>query len=111
MRVQAYNYGEMYSQRRNVMDNRTIARQLLETAHTLEMKRVNLYRVRAYRRAAQVIFDLDRPVEDLVAEAGRKALKDLPGIGVSLSTKIETLVRTGEFPNLKEEEERMLAAV
>lgn len=92
------------------MDNFTIAEQLIERAHDLEKDQVNLFRVRAYRRAAQVIRGLDRPVEDLLSEAGRKALKELPGIGVSLSTKIETLVRTGEFPNLKKEEP-MLAAV
>ena len=93
------------------MDNITIARQLLETAHSLEKKQVNLFRVRAYRNAAQVIRGLDRPVEDLLAQAGRKALKELPGIGGSLSAKIEMLVRTGEFPNLKEENEKMLTAV
>jgi DNA polymerase/3'-5' exonuclease PolX len=84
------------------MDNFTIADRLLNAAHTLEDQQANLYRVRAYRRAAQVIRGLDRPVEDLLTEAGRKALRNLPGIGTSLSTKIETLVRTGDFPILKE---------
>ena len=93
------------------MDNIAIAQQLLEVAHTLEEKQVNLFRVRAYRRAAQIIRGLDRPVEDILADAGRKALKELPGIGVSLSAKIETLVRTGEFPPLKEEAGTLLVAV
>jgi DNA polymerase (family 10) len=93
------------------MDNLTIARELLNVAHGLERERGNLYRVRAYRRAAGVIHGLDRPVEDLLAEDGRKALKELPGIGASLSAKIETLVRSGEFPTLKEEQEITLAAV
>ena len=93
------------------MDNIAIAQQLLEVAHTLEEKQVNLFRVRAYRRAAQIIRGLDRPVEDILADAGRKALKELPGIGVSLSAKIETLVRTGEFPTLKEEAGTLLVAV
>jgi DNA polymerase (family X) len=82
------------------MDNRAIAHRLLEAAHSLEEKRASLYRVQAYRRAAQAVLGLDRPVEDLVAAEGRKALKALPGIGPKLSIKIETLVRTGEIANL-----------
>ena len=85
------------------MDNRTIAQRLLDAAHSLEGKRASLYRVQAYRRAAQTIMGLDRSVEELVADAGRKALKDLPGIGVKLSVKIETLVRTGDIATLKED--------
>jgi DNA polymerase (family 10) len=92
------------------MDNRTIAQQLLEAAHTLEKTQANFYRVRAYRRAAQIIRELDRPVEDILVEAGRRALRELPGIGVSLSNKIETLVHTGEFPMLKEAEDMLVAA-
>jgi DNA polymerase (family X) len=92
------------------MDNRTIARQLLEEAHSLEKKRVSLYRVQAYRRAAETILGLEQPVEEIVSRDGRKALKELPGIGGRLSIKIETLVRTGEIATLKEGE-NMLAAV
>ena len=93
------------------MDNRTIAGQLLEVAHSLEEKHANLYRVRAYRRAAQTILGLDQPLEEMVAGAGRKALKELPGIGASLSAKLETLVRTGEIATLKEEADNTLVAV
>jgi DNA polymerase (family X) len=85
------------------MDNRTIARQLMQTARSLQEKRSNLYRVQAYRRAAQTILGLDQPVEDLVAGAGRKALRELPGIGASLSGKIETFVRTGDITALNED--------
>ncbi|MBI2804432.1 MAG: hypothetical protein HYX68_05535 [Planctomycetes bacterium] len=83
------------------MDNRTIATRLLDVAHTLERKHAGLYRVQAYRRAAQTILGLDQPVEELVAHDGRKTLKQLPGIGPKLSVKIETLVRTGEIASLK----------
>ena len=92
------------------MDNRAIARQLLQVAHSLEEKHANLYRIQAYRRAAQTILGLDRPLEDLVAHDGRKALRQLPGIGAKLSVKIESLVRTGEIDTLNEEV-KMLAAV
>jgi DNA polymerase (family X) len=86
------------------MDNRTIANRLIDAAHLLESRRANLYRVRAYRQAAQVVRTLDRPVEQIVAETGRRGLTSLPGIGSSLSTTIETLVRTGEIATLNEDQ-------
>jgi DNA polymerase (family 10) len=92
-----------------VMDNRTIANQLIEMAHLLARRQENLYRVRAYRRAAQVVLGLERPVEEIVAEEGRQGLKHLPGIGPSLAETIETLVRTGEIAMLKEHEQALVA--
>jgi DNA polymerase/3'-5' exonuclease PolX len=76
------------------MDNHTVARQLLNAARSLEQGHASLFRVRAYRQAAH---------------SGRKALKRLPGIGASLSAKIETLVRTGEIATLKEDEKTLVA--
>jgi DNA polymerase (family X) len=91
------------------MDNRTIAQQLLQKARSLQEDRASIYRVQAYRRAAQTILGLERPIEDLVACAGRKALRELPGIGASLSVKIETLVRTGDITVLNEDTSRAVA--
>jgi holliday junction DNA helicase RuvA len=82
------------------MDNRTIANRLIAVAHQMEGQRANLYRIRAYRQAAQAVLWLERPVEAIVAETGRKGLKRVPGIGASLSETIETLVRTGEIATL-----------
>ncbi len=79
------------------MDNVTIARKLLEQARTLHDQQANLYRARAYRRAAQTILGLDRPLAELVEEGGRTALRVLPGVGSHLSYTLEELVRTGEF--------------
>jgi DNA polymerase (family 10) len=85
------------------MDNRTIAGRLTAQAHKLETERSNLFRVKAYRRAAQTILGLDRPVETIVADQGRKGLQRLPGIGSHLAHTIENLVRTGEFRSLRNE--------
>ncbi len=79
------------------MDNRTIAERLLAYADFLEARDANVYRVQAYRRAAETIGALNRPVRDLVSERGRDGLEELPGIGSHLSFTIDTLVRTGEF--------------
>ncbi len=79
------------------MDNVMIAQRLIGMAHDLEGQRSNLYRIRAYRRAAETVLNLERPVEDIVAEAGVDGLRELPGIGESLSEKIANLVETGEL--------------
>jgi DNA polymerase/3'-5' exonuclease PolX len=79
------------------MDNQTVAQHLTRRARVLERESGNLYRARAYRRAALVILGLARPVELLVAEEGLKGLRKLPGIGDHLSETIALLVTTGEF--------------
>jgi DNA polymerase/3'-5' exonuclease PolX len=77
-----------------VMDNRTLAERLTGMAHDLERKRSSVFRSRAYRRAAETILGMDCPVEDLVAQGGRKLLKAMPGIGPKISRKIEELIRS-----------------
>jgi DNA polymerase (family 10) len=79
------------------MDNRAIAERLTQHAHYLEDRAENLYRVKAYRRAAQIVLMLERPVATIVEERGREGLQELPGIGLHLSYTIDELVRTGEF--------------
>src|ERR1700738_38973 len=82
------------------MDNRDIAQKLIDYAQYLETREANLYRVRAYRRAAETVLALQKPLADLVADKGRAALEELPGIGPHLSFTLEELARTGEFRTL-----------
>jgi len=79
------------------MDNRTIADWLTDYAHFLQAEGGSLYRIRAYRQAAQTIMGLDRRVSHIVEAEGRKGLVNLPGIGTHLAYTIAELVRTGEF--------------
>ena len=79
------------------MDNRTLAQWLTDYAHLLETRPENLYRVRAYRRAAQTVLGLSRQVTDILEHEGRAGLSRLPGIGSHLAYTIDELVRTGEF--------------
>jgi DNA polymerase (family 10) len=82
------------------MDNTTIARYLLEHAATLEQNGHNLYRVRAYRRAASVVRMFPRELSELLQEHGREGLEAVPGLGSHLAYTIEGLIRTGEFRTL-----------
>ena len=75
------------------MTNQDIATHLQQHARSLTHKRENLYRVRAYRRAAETVLMLPRPV----AELPRAALECLPGIGKSLAETITHFVQTGEW--------------
>jgi DNA polymerase/3'-5' exonuclease PolX len=74
------------------MDNRTLATRLADRAHALEDKHASLFRIRAYRRAAETILGLEVPVKDLLAREGPKKLAELPGIGRRISRTIENLL-------------------
>ncbi|EPB99986.1 hypothetical protein L861_08470 [Litchfieldella anticariensis FP35 = DSM 16096] len=80
------------------LHNRDIAGQFDEVADLLEIQGANTFRVRAYRNAARTLRDLPHSIIDMV-EAGEK-LTELPGIGKDLASKIETIVKTGKFPQL-----------
>ena len=66
------------------MTNQDIARKLRDHASELARGGDNLYRVRAFRRAAMVVMGLN--VE--VAAIDRRALERVPGIGKSLAQTI-----------------------
>ena len=91
------------------MDNHTIAQQLNHHAHNLESREANIYRPRAYRRAAITVRALDREVVHILNEEGRAGLEALPGIGSRLALTIEDLVRTGEWRPRESTRERKSA--
>ena len=74
------------------MTNHSIAKKLIEHAHNLEVQKAGLYRIRAYRRAAETILGLDRQLTDIVAEHGQAGLRALPGIGPRLSRTLQKLL-------------------
>lgn len=81
------------------MKNKEISDLFTEIADILELKGENVFRVNAYRRAAQNIEGLSRAIED-VAQAG--ALHELPGIGKDLEGKILEYLESGEIDFLNE---------
>src|SRR5262245_22292572 len=85
------------------MDNRTIAQLLMRQARYLVDRKASLYRVRAYRQAAETVLGLGEPLESIFAQRGQRGLRELPGIGTHIARTLETLVHTGALPTLIED--------
>jgi DNA polymerase (family 10) len=80
------------------LSNAEAARRLEQAARLLEDRGENIFRVRAYRVAAETVRNLPRPASDILAEGGRRALMELPGIGDRLSMTLSDLLLTGHMP-------------
>jgi DNA polymerase (family 10) len=72
--------------------NQQVASIFRSMAERLATQRANPYRVRAYRKAADIIEALEEDIADIAA---RHALEDLDGVGKDLADKIEEFLRTG----------------
>jgi DNA polymerase (family 10) len=83
-----------------VIENADIARRLEETAEILQAQGANPFRVQAYRRAAENIRHLAKPVAEIWREGGDDALRALPGVGDRLTAALRTLILTGRLPML-----------
>ncbi|MBI4606217.1 MAG: hypothetical protein HY721_29980 [Planctomycetes bacterium] len=79
------------------LTNAEIAGRLNEVAGLLEAQGANPFRVAAYRKAAGVLEGLARPVSEVFEAEGEVGLERLPGIGRSLGSSIERLLRTGKL--------------
>jgi DNA polymerase (family 10) len=73
------------------LDNLGIARVLAEVADLLELKGENVFKVRAYRSAS----DLVRQAPDTIADLEETALRQWPGIGKDLAVRIREIATTG----------------
>jgi DNA polymerase (family X) len=77
--------------------NEDVAQALEEVGELLESQQANPFRAMAYRRAADTVRRVERPVADIVAVGGLPALTQLPGIGESLARVIAEIVETGRL--------------
>ena len=80
------------------MKNQSIAQIFNEIAELLDLKGENVFRVRAYRRAAQNIDGLSKDV----AVLSREDLESIPGIGKDLAGKIQEYLDTGKITQHEE---------
>lgn len=61
-----------------------------------------IFEIRAYRKAAVNIGELQEDVAEIIKKKGMEGLKEIPGIGEGLAKKIEELVRTGRMKKYDE---------
>lgn len=83
------------------MNNKEIARVFLHIADILEVKEENVFRIRAYRTAANNINGLSRQLEE-VYHKDPKDLDNIPGIGKDLKAKIIEMLQTGTLKYYKD---------
>jgi DNA polymerase (family 10) len=81
------------------MKNKLVVEIFRDVAEILEIKGENVFRIRAYLRAADTVEGL---AEDLETIAAQGRLTDIPGIGKDLSAKIEEIITTGKLAFLEE---------
>ncbi len=79
--------------------NHTLANLFLSMAELLNKRGENPYRIRAYKRTADTIANLESPIAEIV-QAGD--LRTLPGIGKDLAAKIQEFVETGAIQAYEE---------
>jgi DNA polymerase (family 10) len=77
-----------------VITNSEISQIFLEIAELLKLKKDNIFKIRAYEKAARAIAELPVAVGQLVAE---DKLKEIPGVGQAINKKIIELVNTGKL--------------
>ena len=76
------------------MNNSEIAAVFDDIAEMLKLRKENIFKIRAYQKAASSIKELPIEVKQLVAE-GR--LREVPGVGEAITKKITELVTTGKL--------------
>src|SRR3954469_14808808 len=77
------------------MDNKNIATLLYETADLMEIDAQDSFRIRSYRRAAEVIDGLPDKIADLVCEP--KKLLEVPGIGKGMVANLSEICSSGQL--------------
>lgn len=81
------------------MNNRQIAKVFEDIADLLELKGENVFKVRAYQKAARTFEQLSVEAEQLLRE---HKLREVPGVGEAIAKKTAELVDTGRLEYYEE---------
>ncbi len=81
--------------------NDLAADRLREAATLLAHQEDNVFRVAAYRRAADAVAALDIDLRELLEAGGIKTLQAIPGVGRRIAGGLAELVRTGRWTYLE----------
>jgi len=76
------------------MTNSEISQIFLDITELLKLKKDNIFKIRAYEKAARAIEELQVDVGQLVAE---DRLKEISGVGEAINKKVIELVNTGKL--------------
>ncbi|MEK7325012.1 MAG: DNA polymerase/3'-5' exonuclease PolX [Chloroflexota bacterium] len=79
------------------MTNKELADIFSSIADLLEIKGEIIYKILAYRRAAETLTEHGRSVSDVWREGGVKGLRGIPGVGEAIAEKIDELLQTGKL--------------
>ncbi len=82
------------------MENAEIARIFEEIADILELRGDNPFRIRSYRRAAQVVGSFPQRLEEMCRRG--EDLSSISGVGKALAGKIKEIVETGDCDKHRE---------
>lgn len=84
-----------------IPENTRAARLLGHVADLLEEQRASPFRVMAYRRAADVVGQLERPLAAIHAVEGLSGLERLPAVGPAIARGLREIVLSGRLPMLE----------
>jgi DNA polymerase (family 10) len=99
---QGYNKGG--EEARRDMKNSEVAKVFQDIADLLELKGENVFKIRAYQKAARAIEHYPRELEAMIEEG--EDLQNIPGVGEAIAKKTTELITTGKlgyYENLKAE--------
>jgi DNA polymerase (family 10) len=86
------------------MKNSEVAKVFQDVADLLELKGENVFKIRAYQKAARAIEHYPRELEAMIEEG--EDLESIPGVGEAIAKKAAELMTTGKlayYENLKAE--------
>ena len=83
------------------MENSEIVDNLREISDLLQEQGANIFRVDAYRKAAETVETLKQPVTEIVEKKGFEGLTALPGIGEGIARSIYEYVATRRMSRLE----------
>jgi hypothetical protein len=84
------------------MENKEIADQFLEIAHLLDIQGGEKFRIKAYRKAAEILGSYDQNAADVYKNLKIKKDFKIPGIGEKNIEKIKEYIKTGKIKRLEE---------
>jgi DNA polymerase (family 10) len=91
-------------ERANNMKNSEVAKVFQDIADLLELKGENVFKIRAYQKAARAIEHYPRELKVMIDEG--EDLQNIPGVGEAIAKKATELITTGKlgyYENLKAE--------